>query len=225
MKLARSRLGCFLILICVIAGGCSAGGDLKDAEAYKQRARANSLKYDQLVKETPKTSGATRSSWGTNEYYREISAKKKDLLDNIIADLSQALKLDPADTQTYYARGLAYYRRGYYDSAIADNTSAIHLNPGYSQAYCNRGAAYAKKNQLDQALTDYEQTLKIDPIDYIAIYNKALALEKLGRKKEALEIYYLILQKAPLEFEAEIADAQIRSRQLETNLKSLENIR
>ncbi len=216
MKRARSGLAWFLLLALFIVADCSKGGDLNNAEAYKKRAKSNFLKYQQLTNETRNVPLlATQSKSGTDEFYRDVSSQKKDLLDSIISDLSMALKIDPDDAQAYYGRGWAYLRRGYYDSAIADFSRFIEFDPLYAKAYSNRGVAFAKKNKLDQALADYEQTLKLDPTDYIAVFNKADALEKLGRKKEALEIYQLILQKAPSEFADEIGDARIRIRKLD----------
>ncbi len=200
-----------MVPICAILAGCSAGGDLKDAEAYKQRARANFLQYSQLAKETRNMPGAVGTRGGTAEYYSQgVASQKKALLDAIISDLTKALKLDPADAQAYFERGRAYERKGHFDWAIADFTSALGINPRFIRAYFYRGNTYFDKHQWEKALSDFEQTFKLNPDDYVAFFNKALVLEKMGRRQEAFEAYHLILQKAPPEYEYEIEDARRR---------------
>ncbi len=52
----------------------------------------------------------------------------------MIADLSEAIRLDPHQATTYRNRGWAWLQKTEYDRAIADYTEAIRLEPGKASA-------------------------------------------------------------------------------------------
>ena len=63
-------------------------------------------------------------------------------IDAAIADLSEAIRLDPPSAaEPYCIRGLAYVKAGDFDIATADCTEAIRLDPESAKAYCYRGLA------------------------------------------------------------------------------------
>ncbi|MDR2485684.1 MAG: tetratricopeptide repeat protein, partial [Treponema sp.] len=78
----------------------------------------------------------------SNRGYENIMQKKYD---QAIADLSQAIRLNPNDAAVYHKRGAAYARKGDCDRALADYNQAIKIDPNYALAYNDRGAAYARK--------------------------------------------------------------------------------
>jgi len=55
-----------------------------------------------------------------------------------LAELTQAIQLDPKASRAYNARGYAYLRQRDYQHALADFTDAIRLDPKYANAYQNR---------------------------------------------------------------------------------------
>jgi tetratricopeptide (TPR) repeat protein len=62
--------------------------------------------------------------------------------DQALADLNQAVRLNPADARDYDERGNAYAGKGLYDQAIADYSQAIALRPDVAGYYRNRALAY-----------------------------------------------------------------------------------
>jgi len=62
--------------------------------------------------------------------------------DRAIADYSNAIHLNPTDSNYYNNRGVAYRTKGDNDRAIDDYTKAIELDPKHAQAYANRGNAH-----------------------------------------------------------------------------------
>ena len=46
-----------------------------------------------------------------------------------MADLTEAIRLDPRRVDAFYARGIAWYHQKKYDKAIADWDHALELNP------------------------------------------------------------------------------------------------
>ena len=85
--------------------------------------------------------------------------------DRAIADLEQAVRLDPKDPKAYVIRGFAYVEKGDYDRAIADLEQAVRLDPKDPKAYVIRGFAYVEKGDYDRAIADLEQAIRLDPKD------------------------------------------------------------
>ena len=67
-----------------------------------------------------------------------------------LADLDQAIKLDPDFAAALNDRGTIYQHKGDLDRAIADFDRAIKANPRYDVALNNRGMAYKSKGKLDR---------------------------------------------------------------------------
>jgi tetratricopeptide (TPR) repeat protein len=94
---------------------------------------------------------------------RAYAYRHKGLVDQAIADETQALALNPNDANGYNNRGNAYDDKGLYDQAIADYTRAIGIEPDNAFAYFNRGDTYGKMGRRDAAANDYRAALRIDP--------------------------------------------------------------
>jgi len=74
--------------------------------------------------------------------------------DRALADFSEAIRLDPADADSYNNRGLTYAAKGDRDRAIADYSTAIRLAPDDPAAFLNRGLIYAARDDLGRAIAD-----------------------------------------------------------------------
>jgi len=109
-------------------------------------------------------------------YNRGVSYFDKDMLDQAIADYTEAIALNPNDSSAYYNRGIAYRHKGNIDQAISDYTSAIAIEPDHAHAYYNRAGLYESRDQRDLAIADYRQSLRYEPGDADSIN----ALKRLG---------------------------------------------
>ena len=79
--------------------------------------------------------------------------------DHAVADLTEAIRLNPRASYSYCVRGLAYFEKGEASKAIADYTEAIRLDKN-TAAYFHRGRAYLKLGQPDKAAADFEVLLE-----------------------------------------------------------------
>ena len=86
---------------------------------------------------------------------------KKDY-DPAIADLSEAIRLDPTYAAGFMHRGNTYARRGDFDRALADHSEAIRLTPKDADAFYNRGYSYSRKGDHERAIADYSTGLELD---------------------------------------------------------------
>lgn len=66
-------------------------------------------------------------------------------------------KLDPANTDIYYLRGVNHYLLKNYDPAIKDFDKVLELNPDHPDAYLYRAKSKRAKNDLLGALRDYNK--------------------------------------------------------------------
>jgi tetratricopeptide (TPR) repeat protein len=106
-----------------------------------------------------------------------------------LAEIDQALKLDPHYIPSYIHRGNAHQELGQYDWAVSDYGQALKVNPRSAAAYFNRGVAYGRMGDWDRALADYDQALKLKPRFAQAYYVRANALRKKGALDQALADY------------------------------------
>ncbi|MGH6754466.1 MAG: tetratricopeptide repeat protein, partial [Bradyrhizobium sp.] len=98
-------------------------------------------------------------------YYnnRAVAHRNKGDNDRAIADLNEAIRLDPKLAMAFNNRGAAYNEQGDNDRAVADYNEAIRLDPRFVMAFNNRGNAYSDKGDKDRAIADYDETIRLDP--------------------------------------------------------------
>lgn len=121
-----------------------------------------------------------------------------------IADLNEAIHLNPNLAEAYYYRGIAQrqlenspeFREAYvqaltvrgvarlqlgdYQGAIADLNYVLAHNPESSVAYLNRGLAYVELGQTQLARTDFRQASTLQPsLDIVNYQQETIALNRL----------------------------------------------
>ena len=74
-------------------------------------------------------------------------------LDRALADLDEALRLNPRIADAQYNRGYCYALQGHYDKALAALDQSIRLDPaGAAESYHLRGRIYADMGEIDAAM-------------------------------------------------------------------------
>ena len=95
----------------------------------------------------------------------EQAAKKieKEDYQGAIKDLTEAIRLEPNNSELYLVRGASYTYSGNFEKAIEDYNQAIRISPNYADAYLLRGPislileTQKAKEDLNKALTLYKQ--------------------------------------------------------------------
>ena len=87
---------------------------------------------------------------------------------DLVADYTEAIRIDPDDADAYYNRGEAYFYLEEYDKSISDCTEAIRIKPDYAEAYDTRGLAYRLKGESEKAMADYTEANRIKHDDALA---------------------------------------------------------
>ena len=95
-------------------------------------------------------------------FWRAVGWNKKGNYTQVIADASEAIRLQPS-VALYNLRGSAYYDKGEYDIAIADFNDALRMGPPSGIVFHNRGNAWRGKGDYAKAIADYDASIKADP--------------------------------------------------------------
>jgi len=96
-------------------------------------------------------------------------AKRKEINEKAISDLTKNIELNPSDEYFYQMRGCIYYRMRNYEKAIADFTKAIELNPKDALSYGGRSVSYIhlrrvqSKEEIARRIADLEKAVELDP--------------------------------------------------------------
>ena len=109
--------------------------------------------------------------------------------DKAIADLNEAIRLDPEDAHAYSNRGKARLSANEYDKAIADCNEAIRLDPIEPSSYATRGIAWGAKNDFDKAVADLGEAIRLDPKYALAYGSRGWAWDQKRAFDKAIADY------------------------------------
>src|SRR6185295_4005487 len=122
---------------------------------------------------------------------------EKGELDAALADLNEAIAIDPTYACAFNNRGRVYNFKRDYDRAIADYDEAIRLNPRFAIAFNNRGDAWHKKGDLDRAIADFTEALNINPNYAKTLGNRGWVYYRKRDYARALEDFSAEIKIAP----------------------------
>jgi tetratricopeptide (TPR) repeat protein len=109
-----------------------------------------------------------------------------------IADLDQAIRLQPRIALFHHLRGGILQEDKQVDAAIASFDAAVRLDPKLSGVHRFRGLAHLRKGNLPQAMSDLNEALKIDvqaEAQAEALAYRAEVYVKTGDRERGLQDY------------------------------------
>lgn len=94
---------------------------------------------------------------------------------------NNALRLRPASTEAFYARGILFQNMGKLEQAESDYRAILKIEPAYAAAHYNLGyIQLALKNNPSASLPFFTEAIRISP-DYVeAYYNRGMAYKLSG---------------------------------------------
>jgi tetratricopeptide (TPR) repeat protein len=103
-------------------------------------------------------------------------------LDRGLADIEQAIRLDPKDVFALGARGDLHLVKKDYPQALADYNAAIAADPSNALPVVGRGIAYLATGDFDRAIADFNQASRMQPGLADAPYWRGIAKLRKGDK-------------------------------------------
>ena len=122
---------------------------------------------------------------------------EKRELDSALADLNEAIRLDPAYACAHTNRGRVYAIKRDLDRAMADYDEALRIDPTFALAYNNRGDAWAGRGNIERALIDFNAAIKYDPALAIAYGNRGYLHYRKRDMARAIEDYSVQIKLGP----------------------------
>ncbi|WP_257168508.1 caspase family protein [Bradyrhizobium sp. SRS-191] len=122
---------------------------------------------------------------GTIYFWRAVGWNKTGDYARVIADTTEALRLQPAQA-IYNLRGSAYYDKGEYEIAIADFNDALKSGPPSGTIFHNRGNAYRGSGDFAKAIADYGEAIRLTPKSALSWQNRGISKQATGDLDGAL---------------------------------------
>lgn len=120
------------------------------------------------------------------EYLEQAKARPKSDFEGYVADLTEAIRLDPNLTEAFGRRAYAYASKGQFEQGIADMDECIRIEPTNAGFYENRGRMYDELGNQNAAIADYTEALRLDPDLPYVYYNRGLLYFQLGDYEKSL---------------------------------------
>jgi tetratricopeptide (TPR) repeat protein len=92
-----------------------------------------------------------------------------------MADLDEAIRLDPGLALAHSVRGAAWRLEKRPDRSLADLDEAIRLDPKFAEAYLIRAIVHREKKEHDRAIGDASEAIRLDPEEARAYRERGLA--------------------------------------------------
>ena len=127
-------------------------------------------------------------------------------LDRAVADLREAIRLDPHHYQAHAGLAQVLRQQGKPDEAVEQFTQAIALRPDLAPLYRGRAEVYRRHedltpDQIEAALRDLDEAVRrespANPVLALDHTNRAWLLERAGRHAEALAACDAALRAVP----------------------------
>ncbi len=126
-----------------------------------------------------------------NQKYRDKDFK------GAIADLTEAIRLNPNYASAYNNRGVVHYELKDLQGAVADYNSALKINPNDAEVYNNRGLVRKDLGDLQGSVADYNSALKINPNYALTYLNRGVVHYELKDFEGAVADYNSALKINP----------------------------
>ena len=123
-----------------------------------------------------------------NYFDKGFDAFQREKFDNAVYFYSLYLEDFPS-ANTYFNRGLAYYKLGEFNKAIQDFNVVIGKEPEDFEAWYNRGLAHLDAGNIDSAIRDYEKSIALHPDFDKAYTGLGLSFAKQKDYKKAIQFF------------------------------------
>ena len=119
----------------------------------------------------------------------EFRLRNPEMIQDVLADLGQALAIDPKNTQTLQLRASVYGQQKRYEEMLSDLTTALRASPNSSNILVSVMLEYLMKGEDGRAMDIVEETLSKRPRDLMLIALAAKVFEDRQYWERAAELF------------------------------------
>ena len=179
--------------------------DPKNGEAYFERGRALAASKEHARAVLDFTEALRwQSDWGRLTQYagpyieRAKSLRALGKGDDALADLAQAIKVEPKAVNAFYEIFANQADKKNWPAAVEAMNSVILLSePKRDFLYLDRAVAHTNMGNCSEALADYDRALAITPGSASTLFAKVTCLGRLARFQEALDTMNTVINLDP----------------------------
>ena len=125
----------------------------------------------------------------TDGYFHRAERRCREEPDAAIADLDEAIRLDPDNGPAYRLRSHLRAGREDYAGGLADLDQSVRLKPGDGEIRADRGLFREITGDPEGALADYDETIRLDPARVVAFHRRGDLRRQRGDPEGALADY------------------------------------
>jgi Tfp pilus assembly protein PilF len=146
----------------------------------------------------PSKADPAGQSGSSDALFRDAMAlMQQEDWDGTIRTLTEAIKVDPTQFDSYAYRALALTKKKNFQLAIEDYNEAIRLSPREMEVYTLRGDVYVALQTFEEAISDYTRAIKLQPDNAKYYTKRAKAYERAGAIKQALADFTKVIELEP----------------------------
>lgn len=113
-----------------------------------------------------------------------------------IAGYTEAIRLNPSESELYFRRGRTDFHLGRYADAIQDLTRALELSPNKPEYLASRGFSFLLAGDIRSAEPDISRALKSGYQDPEAQMAQGMILQSQGKLQDAVKEYTAALSRS-----------------------------
>jgi tetratricopeptide (TPR) repeat protein len=191
----------FVVLLVVIVTGCASLGRRgvmhEDMAACREFARqgAAAMENGHWAEAEALLRRAVDAAPKDSEPHRYLAEAlwHRGAADDALAQMDEAVKLEPADASLVVRAGEMCQAVGAIDQALAHADQAIRLDTTLASAWALRGRVYWQKDERDRALADLQRALQYAPDRPDLLQDIAVLYRERGQSARALAALHHLL--------------------------------
>jgi len=119
-----------------------------------------------------------------------------------LADLNQAIHINPSFAESYTFRAENYIVKSNYNHAVIDANMAIGLNPNDIEAYRQKGYAYQQLQEHDKAILAFTKAIEMDTNSTLTYQHRGFEYTAIEDYSKAIADFTRIIQLNPKDVDA-----------------------